>query len=107
MKKVAKVSTIKPNPTLFNHRGVGRKGYKPLKHKDGTPFTDIEYFELLNERVKEIEKEQAGNTFINYEEYGFDRDTVEIAKQVGKALDEKRPEKEIRDFLGACIDFNK
>ena len=106
--QVAKVNTIKPNPSLFNHKGVGRKGFKPLKHKDGTPLSDIEYFQLLAKRAEEIDKENAGSSLpVMYEKYGIDRDTVNIAKQVDRALKEGRPMNEIKDFLGLCIDFDK
>ena len=101
-------STIKPNPEIFNHSGVGRKGFKPLKHKeDGSNFTDIEYFELLGKRIEELDKNNSGILPVNYEKYGYDRDTVKVAKQVLQAKQEGRPDSEIKEFLSLCIDFSK
>lgn len=97
---------IRPNPQIFNKK-VGRTSFKGLKHKDGENFTDIEYFELLAKRVEEIEKENQNNKFINYSDYGFDNDCVKVAKQINEALKEGRPQKEIKDFLALCIDFEK
>lgn len=108
MAKTSKKAPIKVKAKapkgLFEKRNVGRVSTKPLIHKDGSHYTDIEYFELLGRKVIEIEKANPNpNVPINFQEYGFDRNTCEVAKCVAQAIDDKRPVEEIKNYITSCI----
>lgn len=96
---------IKPNPKLFINATVGRTAYKPLEHKDGRQYDDVDYFELLGRKCEELDKQ---NPYKNVPtDYGqYDRDVVNVAKQVCKAIDDGTPRNEIQMFLNRCIDLN-
>ena len=36
---------------IYSKKSVGRISLKPLEHKDGTPFDDIDYLELLGRKA--------------------------------------------------------
>lgn len=99
-------SLVKPNPELFKNSLCGRLGYKPLQHKDGTIFDDIDYFELLGRKCIEMDKTNA--TPYLPTDYGtFDRATCDVAKQVCKALDEGMSKQDINKFLAQCINIEE
>ena len=105
---MAKVKTnkIKPSANLFKNSHAGRFDYNPLQHKDGRDFDDIDYFELLGRKAIQMDKENPNpNLPTNYGD--FDRDVVDVAKQVCKAIDEGKPRTEIQQFLSMCIDIEK
>ena len=56
MKKM-NVQEIKQKQKLFNGIREGRSSYKPLEHKNGTKFNDVEYFELLGRKCIEMDKQ--------------------------------------------------
>ena len=99
------MSKIKPNPALFRDAKVGRVSYKPLVHKDGRQFNDVEYFELLGRKAIELDKANKSNLPTNYGAY--DRDAVNIAKQVAQGIDEGYSQEELQQFLNTCIDYTK
>ena len=99
------MSKIKPNPALFRDAKVGRVSYKPLEHKDGRPFNDVEYFELLGRKAIELDKANKSNLPTNYGVY--DRDTINVAKQVAQGIDEGYSQEELQQFLNTCIDYTK
>lgn len=91
------------NKEVFKYSRVGRGDYRGLMHKNGQPFSDIEYFELLGRRAIEIDKLNNTRMPTNYGNY--DRDVVAVAKQVVKALDEGYSHDEINNFIKQCIVF--
>lgn len=99
------MSKIKPNPALFRDAKVGRVSYKPLVHKDGRQFNDVEYFELLGRKAIELDKANKSNLPTNYGAY--DRDTINVAKQVAQGIDDGYSQEELQQFLNACIDYTK
>ena len=106
-RKSKKVNSIKPNESLFKNRPVGRNNFKPLLHKDGRSFTDIEYFELLGRKAIEMEENNPNPRIpVNYGE-GIDRDTVAVAKEVVKAIDNGMSNKDIQSYLNVCIDLEQ
>lgn len=109
LKRKAKIkNTVKPNPNLFNHSKVGRTPFKPLKHKDGSPFTDIEYFELLGKKVEELEKNNPNpNLPVDFQSHGLDPQVVAFTKTVCEAIKEGRPESEITAYITQSIDYDK
>ena len=99
------MSKIKPNPALFRDAKVGRVSYKPLVHKDGRQFNDVEYFELLGRKAIELDKANKSNLPTNYGSY--DRDTINVAKQVAQGIDDGYSQEELQQFLNICIDYTK
>lgn len=101
-----KQKSIKPNPTLFKDTRVGTLSYKPLEHKDGTKFDDVDYFELLGRKAIEMDKlNKNPNIPTNYGDY--DRNVVEVAKNVCKGLDDGMSKADLSEYLRACIDYTK
>lgn len=97
---------IKGNPEIFKDKRVGRSGMKPLMHKDGTAYSDIEYFELLGRKALEMDKKNTSSVLpTNYGKY--DRQTMEFAKEVVKAIDSGVPTEEIQTYINMSIDFEK
>lgn len=89
---------------LFEKSSVGRVSTKPLIHKDGSHYSDLDYFELLGRKCIELEKNNPNpNLPINYNELGFDRNVVEVAKCVVQAIDDKRPRQEIESYIKSCV----
>ena len=97
------MAKTKPNPALFRNAKVGRNTYKPLEHKDGRQFNDVEYFELLGRKALEMDKLNKTNLPTNYGDY--DRDVVNVAKQVAQAIDDGYSQEELKQFLDTCIDY--
>ena len=105
-KKVELSNKIKPNPIMFKHTSVGRNSFKALKHKDGTPYSDVDYFELLGRKCIELDKSNRNtNVPTNYGD-NYDLSTVNVAKQVVKALDDGIARDDVAEFIKQCIDFN-
>lgn len=92
----------------FSNQQVGRVCMKPLKHKDGTIYSDVDYFELLGRKCIELEKNNPNpNLPIDYLAMGYDRDCVELSKNIVKAIDEKIPKTQIQEYLKRCINYNE
>lgn len=93
----------KSQKELFNNSKSGVLNYKKLKHKNGDEFTDLDYFELIGRKAIEMD-EQNPNPRIptNYGE--LDRNVVEVAKQVVKALDDGMNKNDVAQFISNCID---
>lgn len=105
-KKTNKVElkAVNNKDKIFKNVQVGRVALKPLSHKDGTPFKDYEYFELLGRKCEELEKINPNpNLPVNYQQYGFDITAVNLAKKVCEAIDENRPISEIETFVSQSI----
>lgn len=105
MKIKNKVSKIKPNPKLFENQRVGRTSYKPLEHKDGTKFSDVDYFELLGRKCIEMDKANK-NPSIPTDYGNYDRDVVAVAKEVVRGLDSGLSKQELTQYLNRCVDLN-
>ena len=106
MRKKAVVKKVEKRPDLFEGQAVGRLGFKPLIHKDGTPFDDVDYFELLGRKAISLEKENTSKNLPT--DYGnYDRATINVAKQVVQAIDEKMPKNDILKFINMCIEYGK
>ena len=105
MKKNTSEPKLKANPKLFDKSIVGGATYKGFKHKDGRPFDDVDYFELLGRRCEEIDKKNKSSWLPS--DYGdYSRNVVEVAKNVCKALDEGQPRSEVAEYLKLCIKSN-
>lgn len=99
-------SAVKPSPELFRNAKVGRVGFKPLMHKDGTIFDDVDYFELLGRKC--IELDNANKNPVVPTDYGsYDLETVQVAKEVCKAIDNGVSKSDIQLYLSRCIDPSK
>lgn len=93
----------KPNAKLFENSQVGRIAFKPLHHKNGDIYTDLEYMELLGRKCIELDKENTSTSIPT--DYGtFDRDVVEVAKQICKGIDAGMNKKDLQKYLSMCID---
>lgn len=96
---------LKANPKLFDKSIVGGATYKGFTHKDGRPYDDVDYFELLGRRCQEIDKHNNSKYLpSNYGDYNLQ--VVEVAKRVCKALDEGVPRSEVAEYLKLCIKTN-
>lgn len=99
------IQKLKPNPKLFEKIKVGMQAYKPLEHKDGSKFNDVEYFELLGRKCIEMDKANRNPALpTNYGDY--DRDVVAVAKEVCKGIDNGLLHEELQQFLNTCINVN-
>lgn len=95
---------------IYSKKSVGRISLKPLEHKDGTPFDDIDYLELLGRKAIKMEQEQKlvnPNIPVNYAEKGYNLECVKLAKTVCEAIDDKRPRQEIKDYILSSLDFSE
>lgn len=84
--------------TIFNKSIVGFKPFKGLKTKQGEKFNDMQYFEFLGRKCIEMDNQ---NTNKNYPtNYGnFDKDCVQLAKEVVKAIDNGENEMDIKKYI--------
>lgn len=106
MKKQKMIQKVKPNPILFEKTREGTCSFQPLKHKDGRPFSDIEYLELLGRKCIEMDQSNPYKSLpTNYGNY--DRDVCNLAKEVVKAIDNKMSIEEINRYIKSCVDFSK
>lgn len=97
-----KVNKIKPNPNLFKNTHVGRNTYKGLVHKDGTPFDDVDYFELLGRKCIELDKQNSNKRLPT--DYGsYDLETVKMAKEICKGIDSGMNKKELTQYISQSI----
>jgi hypothetical protein len=99
-------TNAKPSPKLYDGVQPGRISYKPLHHKDGTIFDDVDYFELLGRKCIELDKKNR-NPVVPTDYGTYDRDTVTVAKEVCKAIDNGVSREDISDYLKRCIDIDK
>lgn len=84
----------------------GIMSFKPLQHKDGRKFTDIEYFELLGRKC--IEKDKLNPNPKLPTDYGnYDRNVCEVAKEICKGIDAGLSNEELQTYLDMCIDREK
>lgn len=93
----------KADPDLFNGAKVGRIGFKPLHHKDGSILDDVDYFELLGRKCLDLDAENT-NPIVPTDYGTYDPTTVQVAKEVCKAIDEGVSKKDIQLYLSRCID---
>lgn len=95
---------MKANPTLFAKSHVGRAGFKPLEHKDGRIFNDIDYFELLGRKCLEVDKSNPNPKLPS--DYGdYDRNVCEVAKEICKGIDSGMSRSELLNYLNICVDY--
>lgn len=86
----------------FGKSRVGRNGYKPLKHKNGKIFTDLDYFELLGRKCLQMDNENPNKNLPT--DYGkLDRDCVKVAKEVVRGLDNGMSRREVERYIQMCI----
>lgn len=98
MKKQNTVTVLKPNKELFADCKVGINSFQALKHKNGQPYTDIEYMELLGRHC--LKKEEKGEAYI------YDKTTVNVAKEIVRGRDELgMTTAELTKYLNACLAF--
>ena len=91
-------------PELFENQHVGRTPYAGLKHQNGRPFKDVEYFELLGRKCLEMDKKNPNKAIpTNYGE--LDRNVCEVAKQVAMGIDEGMSTEDLQQFINTCIDY--
>ena len=95
---------VKPNPALFRDVREGRTSYKPLEHKNGKKFTDIEYFELLGRKCLEMDKANKNPALpTNYGKY--DHATCFVAKEICKGIDAGMSNEDLQQYLDTCINY--
>lgn len=95
---------LKPNPKLFDKSKVGYSSFQPLLHKDGSVYSDVEYFELLGRKCIEMD-EQNKNKSIPTDYGDYDRNVVTLAKEVVKGIDNGISKKELTQYINRCVDY--
>lgn len=98
MKNKVTINKIKAPEQMFDQVKVGMQGFHALKHKNGQRYSDVEYMELLGRHC--IKKEQDG------EPYLYDRDVVNVAKEIVKGRDNGMTTAELNNYLRSCLNFN-
>lgn len=98
------ISKIKPPKGFFEQSVVGRVSHKPARHKDGTPYSDLDYLELLGRKCIELEKD-APNGIVNYNQMGYNANVVTVAKDIVKDIDEGIDRKVLADYVASIIDI--
>lgn len=102
-KQIKETNIIKPNPKLFKKSMVGRNSFKPLVHKNGQTFDDIDYLELLGRRCIEIDKANENSRIPpNYGE-GIDPQCVALSKEIVKGIDNGFTKKELLEYLNNSL----
>lgn len=99
------VNKLKPNPKLFENSKVGYSTFRPLQHKDGTDYDDVDYFELLGRKCLEMDKENK-NPSIPTDYGNYDPNAVALGKEVVKGIDNGMTKKELKQYIARCVDFN-
>lgn len=80
-------------------KNTGIQNFQPLKHKDGTKYSDIDYMYLLGKRCNEMEE--------NGEPILYDKSCVAVAKEIVKGRDELgKSDKELKRYLLDCLDLS-
>jgi len=104
--KVSKAMNRDIAKKLFADAKVGLQSYKPLEHKDGSKFKDIDYFELLGRKCMELDKKNKNPNLPT--DYGkYDRNVCEVAKEVCRGIDNGMSKEELQQYLDICIDIEK
>lgn len=92
---------------LYTGKKSGSDEMRPLRHKDGKPYSDYDYFNLLGAKCEELEKSNPNPRMpINYAVLGFDPDCVRVAKHVREMKKEGYTEKECAAYIQQCIVYN-
>lgn len=96
----------KPANGLFKGASVGGEEYRPLRHKNGKLFSDLEYFKLLGYRARMLDAQNPNIDRIPTD-YGdrFDPQVVDMAKKVVDYVDEGYSDEEIKNWLARSIQF--
>lgn len=92
------VAKVKAPKGMFDEVQVGMQGFNALKHKNGSRYSDVEYMELLGRHC--IKKEQDGQPYL------YDRDVVNVAKEIVKGRDNGMTTAELNKYLQSCLNFN-
>lgn len=109
-KQVINESLKKKLDKIYSRKSVGRMSFKPLQHKDGTPFDDVDYMEMLGRKAIKMEEEQKSknpNIPVNYSEHGYSPLAMELGKRICKQIDDKRPREEVKEYMLSQIDFSE
>lgn len=100
-----KKNVQKANPSLFRGIREGRASYKPLEHKNGQKFSDVDYFELLGRKCLEMDKANKNPSLpTNYGNY--DKATCHVAKEICRGIDEGMSKEELQQYLDTCINYD-
>ena len=92
---------------LHLNRGFSGIGYHYYIRKDGSIYTDVDYFELLGRKALEMEKNNPNPKLpVNYGE-GVDVECVKLAKEVVKGLDAGMSHDELNQYLNTCIKYDE
>ena len=94
------IQNVKRHPN-FSDVKTGRSGYKSLQHKNGKPFDNVDYFEMLGRKCIEMDKKNTSNLPTNYGKYS--KECVDVAKQIVKGIDSGMSHEELNQYLDTCI----
>lgn len=89
---------------MKQYRG-GDNSFKPLQHKDGTQFDDIDYLELLGRECLKLDAENTDKRLPTKYPEGYDLDTVNLAKEVVKGLDSGMTHADLQKYLNTVIEI--
>lgn len=100
MKKnaVMNYDRIRANAIFGKSKNTGMEGFQSIKHKDGKPYSDIDYMYLLGKRSDELEQKGIMNP--------YDKNCVAVAKEIVRKKDElHETDKQLHDYLLSCLDL--
>ncbi len=104
MKMKKTINKIKSNPKLFAKSKSGYSSYRPLQHKDGSNYDDVDYFELLGRKCIEMDK-QNHNPAIPTDYGDYDANAVALGKEVVKGIDNGMSKEDLKQYIARCIDY--
>lgn len=106
MKNKKNVQKIKANPALFRGIHEGRASFKPLEHKNGKRFDNVDYFELLGRKCIEMDKANRNPSLPT--RYGdYDPITCKVAKEVCKGIDAGMSRADLNEYIDTCINYEE
>lgn len=94
-----------PPKGMFTNKDKGTNSIKGLTHKDtGQPLNNIEYHLLADKLFSEMEVKQADSK-TGYSYDGYNKDFVQLSKNVRLMKDEGLTDAEINAYISNCIEL--
>jgi len=80
-------------------KNTGIQGFQPFKHKNGNPYSDVDYMYALGKHVNELETKS--------QPVFYDKTCVAVAKEIVRGRDELgQSDKELHGYLLSCLDLS-
>lgn len=107
-KKNLVIETTNQNKLPISQMVRGRNPFKPLRHKDKTKFTDLDYFLALGEYASNNEEEwKRQHPYRELSIEGVDPEVLRFAQCVYKGYKDGIPRSELESYIADSIDIDK